>query len=164
MKVSDVERSLRAHLPGGKFEGTAPQHSKMLQAVRAKNNRTTETRLRLGLVGRGVAGWRVRPGGLKGNPDFFFPDAKVAVFVDGCFWHGCPECGHVPQKNRGFWGAKIGRNRERDRETTSELQRQGIRVLRFWEHELRTELGTCVATITDLALCMDRRLPISRGS
>src|SRR5713101_1142471 len=100
MRASDVERSLRAHLPGGKFEGTAPRHSKTMRAVRGKNNRTTERRLRLGLVGCGVDGWRVRPGGLKGSPDFFFPAAKVAVFVDGCFWHGCPECGHVPRQNR----------------------------------------------------------------
>src|SRR5262245_30946950 len=102
-----MERSLRAYLPRGEFKGTLPRHSKTMQAVRGKNNRTTERRLRMGLVRYGVSGWQVRPGGLKGNPDFLFISSKVAVFVDGCFWHGCAVCGHLPHTNRLFWRAKI---------------------------------------------------------
>jgi len=142
-----VERSLRAHLPHGQFEGTTPRDSRTMQAVRGRNNRTTEKRLRFGLVRRGVVGWQVQPGGLMGKPDFFFPARNVAVFVDGCFWHGCPECGHVPRKNVSFWRAKIGRNRYRDRIVDAELEQQGIRVLRFWEHELDLGLGACIKKV-----------------
>lgn len=73
---------------------------------------------------------------LPGKPDFFFPSEKLAVFVDGCFWHGCPTCGHVPKSNSAFWRAKIQRNRERDESATEKLEAIGIKVIRFWEHEL----------------------------
>src|SRR5690606_34783148 len=106
-----------------------------------------ERRLRLGLVRAGINGWRVRPKGLLGSPDFLFPEVRVVVFVDGCFWHGCPECGHVPRTNRPFWAAKIERNRERDRQTTRRLKAEGFRVLRFWEHELQRALDACVAKV-----------------
>ena len=118
-----------------------------MAAVRGHGNKTTEARLRLGLTRGGVRGWRVRPRGLRGNPDFLFPDARVAIFVDGCFWHGCPDCGHIPRTNRPFWTAKIERNRERDRRTTKGLEADHFRVLRFWEHELTGDLAACVATV-----------------
>lgn len=142
-----MERALRVKLRDGKFESTPPQRSRMMQAVHGKNNRTTEQRLRLGLVRSTICGWKVRPQGLKGNPDFFFAAEKMAIFVDGCFWHGCPLCGHLPQMNRSFWSAKISHNRQRDRKTTIELKEQGIRVLRFWEHELQVELERCIEKI-----------------
>lgn len=142
-----MERALRVHLHDGEFKGTTPQRSKVMQAVRGKNNRTTERRFRLGLVRARIRGWKVRPPGIKGSPDFFFPAGKVAVFVDGCFWHGCPQCGRLPRMNESFWKAKISRNRDRDRKTTSELEEQGIHVVRFWEHELRTELGKCIQCV-----------------
>jgi len=71
-----------------------------------------------------------------GRPDFVFPARRLAVFVDGCFWHGCPRHGTMPKGNRSFWRAKITRNRERDREVGAELRRLGWKVLRVWEHEL----------------------------
>ena len=74
--------------------------------------------------------------GILGSPDFFFPREQVAVFIDGCFWHGSERCGHIPTKNRPFWQAKIDRNRERDRQNTAKLRRRGVSVLRFWEHEV----------------------------
>jgi DNA mismatch endonuclease Vsr len=144
-----MERALRAHLPEGKFEGTTPQRSRTMQAVRGKNNRTTERRLRLGLVRAGVQGWQLRPLSMAGNPDFFFPSQTLAVFVDGCFWHGCPKCGHFPRSNVAFWKAKIERNRERDENTSCRLQDQGINVLRFWEHELQNDLQKCIGRIQE---------------
>ncbi len=145
-----MERSLRNQLPGGKFAETTPQRSETMRSIRGKDNKTTERRLRLGLVRSAITGWKVRPKGLKGSPDFLFPQYCLAVFVDGCYWHGCPRCGHLPQKNRGFWRAKIARNRERDREAVRELKRQGIRVVRFWEHELLTGLERCIQIIESL--------------
>jgi DNA mismatch endonuclease (patch repair protein) len=143
-----MERALRAHLPGGKFEGTTPQRSRTMQAVRGTGNRTTERRLRLGLVRAGAKGWKVRPVGLAGKPDFFFASRKLAVFVDGCFWHGCPRCGHLPRSNSAFWKAKIERNRERDKRTSANLREQGISVVRFWEHELQNQLEKCIEKIS----------------
>lgn len=67
--------------------------------------------------------------------DVVFPRARVAVFVDGCFWHGCPEHGTMPKANRAFWRDKIARNRARDADTDRRLADLGWTVLRFWEHE-----------------------------
>jgi DNA mismatch endonuclease, patch repair protein len=70
------------------------------------------------------------------RPDIVFTRAKVAVFIDGCFWHGCPEHGRrVGGANASYWGPKIARNRERDREQTARLARVGWDVVRVWEHE-----------------------------
>ena len=68
------------------------------------------------------------------HPDVVFTRAKVAVFVDGCFWHGCPQHGTKPQSNSEYWAAKLARNSERDRSYTELLEQAGWKVLRFWEH------------------------------
>jgi DNA mismatch endonuclease (patch repair protein) len=67
--------------------------------------------------------------------DILFPKARVAVFIDGCFWHGCPEHGTSPRSNAEFWRTKIERNRERDRDTSARLEEAGWVALRFWEHD-----------------------------
>lgn len=72
---------------------------------------------------------------LNRRADLVFARAKVAVFVDGCYWHGCAEHGTTARTNAGYWSAKIQRNRDRDRETNSLLADAGWTVLRFWEHE-----------------------------
>ena len=73
-----------------------------------------------------------------GNPDFVFPEQKVAVFVDGCFWHGCPICQRpLPATNTEYWVKKINRNIERDRLHDAQLIEAGWQVVRIWEHELR---------------------------
>jgi DNA mismatch endonuclease Vsr len=87
-----VERELRNKLRNGQFEGTSLERSRIMGAIKGRNNRTTELRLRLALVRAHVRGWTLRPKAVFGNPDFWFEDKKVAVFVDGCFWHG----GDVP--------------------------------------------------------------------
>jgi DNA mismatch endonuclease (patch repair protein) len=73
--------------------------------------------------------------GTRRRADLAFPGARVAVFVDGCFWHGCPTHGTWPKANAQWWRDKINTNIRRDRETDDRLQRDGWRVLRFWEHE-----------------------------
>lgn len=64
-----------------------------------------------------------------------FPRARVAVFVDGCYWHGCPDHGHTPKANVDYWQPKLRRNRERDAEVTAALESEGWTVIRAWEHE-----------------------------
>lgn len=74
---------------------------------------------------------------LPGSPDFAMDTAKVAVFVDGCFWHGCPCCFRRPKSNSNYWREKIDKNRYRDKAATEALEGEGWFVLRFWEHELK---------------------------
>jgi DNA mismatch endonuclease (patch repair protein) len=82
---------------------------------------------------------------LNRRADLVFTRAKVAVFVDGCFWHGCPEHGTTAKKNASYWGAKIKRNRERDAETDRILSLAGWRTIRIWEHDDAHEAARKVA-------------------
>lgn len=109
-----------------------------MRAIKAKGNKSTEARLRLILVRARIRGWKLHPKGMVGKPDFYFPEHRLAVFVDGCFWHGCPSCGHIPKANNPYWKAKIEGNQRRDRAYDHQLREQGIRVQRIWEHELLT--------------------------
>jgi DNA mismatch endonuclease (patch repair protein) len=72
---------------------------------------------------------------LRTRADIVFTRQKIAVFIDGCFWHGCPVHATSPKRNSGYWGPKLARNVERDLEMTSRLEGLGWLVLRFWEHE-----------------------------
>ena len=81
------------------------------------------------------------------KPDFVFPKAKLAVFLDGCFWHCCPEHGTRPKANADWWVEKLERNVQRDRETDAELRAAGWIVVRIWEHEDPTAVAERVAAI-----------------
>jgi DNA mismatch endonuclease (patch repair protein) len=80
---------------------------------------------------------RRHPRGVFGNPDFGNKTRRIAVFVDGCFWHGCPEHYREPKTNVDFWREKIRRNRERDESVSAVLRAMGWQVIRVWEHELK---------------------------
>lgn len=81
--------------------------------------------------------------------DILFPGPKVAVFLDGCFWHGCPQHATHPKSNAEWWRTKLGRNIERDTETTEHLRDEGWTVLRFWEHEKPEDVALRVAETVD---------------
>jgi DNA mismatch endonuclease (patch repair protein) len=93
-----------------------------------------ELLLRRALHRRGLR-YRVNFRGLPGRPDVAFTRARLAVFVDGCFWHRCPEHGSLPKNNRNWWAAKLDRNVERDREQDETLRALGWLSIRVWEHE-----------------------------
>jgi DNA mismatch endonuclease, patch repair protein len=112
------------------------KRSKVMSHIRSFGNRTTELRLMQIMKDHGIIGWR-RHLPLPGRPDFAFKAEKVAVFVDGCFWHGCPRCYQAPTSNASFWAEKLAGNRTRDKRITSELRAVGWGVLRLWEHDLR---------------------------
>ncbi len=152
-----MERALREKLVGGSFGKVSETHSRRMGAIRGQGNRTTEARFRAMLVRAGIRGWTMQTKKIKGKPDFFFPDSKVAVFLDGCFWHGCSRCGHVPRVNRPFWMAKIERNQRRDRETDKLLFQTGIRAIRFWEHELRDCPSECIRRLVETIRPRTRR-------
>ncbi|MCP2249081.1 T/G mismatch-specific endonuclease [Lentzea aerocolonigenes] len=84
--------------------------------------------------------------GVKVKPDIVFTARKVAVFIDGCFWHVCPDHGRQPTTNEWYWSPKLRRNVERDRTVNQSLTNAGWRVLRVWEHE---ELQDAVAAVVD---------------
>jgi DNA mismatch endonuclease (patch repair protein) len=75
---------------------------------------------------------------MYGRPDFIFPAARLAIFVDGCFWHGCPIHGALPRTNRAFWRDKLARNKARDQQVNRALRRLGWKTMRLWQHELRS--------------------------
>jgi DNA mismatch endonuclease (patch repair protein) len=143
-----MERLLKSRLPKGKFL-VSPERSRAMAAVRGKGNKTTEVKLQMALVRAGISGWLTHPSRLPGKPDFYFPKEKLAVFVDGCFWHGCSKCGHLPKTNRAFWATKIDRNRSRHRKVARLLNRNGVSTVRFWEHQLRDHLERCVYRIAN---------------
>ena len=118
-----------------------------VRAINPSNNRTTEKRLRALLADSGHGGWVVRPAGFMGTPDFVFPAARVAVFRDGCFWHSCPKCGHLPKSNRKYWLVKLRRNKTRDRFVNRYLTRQGFKVVRLWECEIKMKPRSCIRLI-----------------
>jgi DNA mismatch endonuclease (patch repair protein) len=94
----------------------------------------------------GVKGWR-RGSQLVGKPDFIFATAKLAVFVDGCFWHGHPNLGRLPAANRSYWSKKIARNKARDKRVNRSLRNQGWRVIRIWESDLDKNSSCCIRRI-----------------
>lgn len=111
------------------------KRSEMMSLIRSHGNKATELRLIQVFKKHRIAGWR-RKRKIVGSPDFVFRAERLCVFVDGCFWHGCPTHGTRPKQNRKFWDAKINRNKERDRDVNRQLRRDGWRVLRIWAHEL----------------------------
>ncbi|MEN8264698.1 MAG: very short patch repair endonuclease [Nitrospirota bacterium] len=132
-----MERKLKKYLKNGKFDNVTEVRSKTMSAIRGKNNRTTEVKLRMALIRGGFSGFKLHANELPGTPDFYFEKDKLALFVDGCYWHGCPKCGHIPKTRSEFWKAKINRTKQRDRKKRTELRKQGMSVLRIWEHELK---------------------------
>jgi DNA mismatch endonuclease (patch repair protein) len=125
---------------------TKKKRSQVMAAIRSKGNQATELKLASILRAAGITGWR-RHQPLPGHPDFIFRRARLAVFVDGCFWHGCRWHCRMPEGNREYWQGKIARNSARDRRTTRLLRSQGWKVLRIWGHALASP-ETVVARIT----------------
>jgi DNA mismatch endonuclease, patch repair protein len=107
-----------------------------MASIRSVGNRTTEIALGKLLWASGFRGYR-KHWHVIGKPDFAWPRRKIAIFVDGCFWHGCTKCSSLPTSNVKFWKNKIETNRRRDRRVTRILRGQGWRVLRIWECRIK---------------------------
>jgi DNA mismatch endonuclease (patch repair protein) len=135
------------------------KRSEVMSRIRSRGNKDTELALARLLRANGISGWRrhvqvrivdcglrsstsPRPSpqrgeGVRVRPDFVFPKFKLAVFVDGCFWHGCPKHATWPAHRAAWWRRKIEGNKTRDRLVNRALRRAGWRILRIWECELR---------------------------
>ncbi|MGH7989590.1 MAG: very short patch repair endonuclease [Limisphaerales bacterium] len=141
---------------------TKAKRSEVMSRIRSRGNKNTELVLAKLFRRHKITGWRrqvqivtspadtssgLRPTSphqmrrrigqcVRVRPDFIFPRLKLAIFVDGCFWHVCPKHGTQPKGNRVFWKKKFARNKARDFLVTRTLRSQGWRVLRIWEHDL----------------------------
>jgi DNA mismatch endonuclease (patch repair protein) len=111
-----------------------------MSAIRSKYNKTTEYALIKIFRQARITGWRRHPKTIYGKPDFIFKLPKIAVFVDGCFWHGCKRIKKLPKHNGKFWRAKIQGNIKRDKVVNRELRGEGWKVVRIWEHDLKDSL------------------------
>lgn len=125
---------------------TKKQRSALMSSIKGKGNKDTELALMRLLRRHRITGWR-RNQTVFGKPDFVFPKARLALFVDGCFWHGCPKHGNNPANNRAFWKKKMAANKARDRRVNRILRRDGWRVVRIWEHDLAKRGEVCVRRI-----------------
>jgi DNA mismatch endonuclease (patch repair protein) len=116
---------------------TPEKRSAVMALIKGKGNKDTELRMIALFRANGITGWR-RNHKLSGKPDFVFRRERIALFVDGCFWHGCPKPKHAPlPKTRAeWWTAKLARNKARDREVGRVLRKTGWRVIRVWECDM----------------------------
>ncbi|SNT60293.1 T/G mismatch-specific endonuclease [Actinomadura meyerae] len=145
--------------PEGSWASSAANRRSML----GNRNRDTSPELALRSLVH-AAGLRYRVAakplaGMRRTADMVFRPTRVAVFIDGCFWHGCPEHFVPPKTNPEYWRDKIGRNMERDRDTDARLEEAGWLVLRFWEHE---PAAGCARTVCEAVLSR-RRLAEGRS-
>ena len=123
---------------------TKAQRSYNMSCIKGRNTRP-ELLLRKELW---RCGYRYRlKNKLPGRPDIVFPGMKVAIFVDGCFWHKCPEHFKAPQNNAEFWKIKIESNYERDQKVVSQIKELGWNVIRIWEHEIKKDLQSTLNQI-----------------
>lgn len=126
---------------------TSAQRSALMSRIHGKNTHP-ELKLRRAAWAIGLR-YRINHRIGRIRPDMTFPRARVAVFVDGCFWHCCPLHGVMPKSNVTFWKPKLERNVERDREANDTLRSAGWQVLRFWEHEVEASPEACANRIAD---------------
>ncbi|MGH3041163.1 MAG: very short patch repair endonuclease [Gaiellaceae bacterium] len=123
---------------------TRAERSRLMSRVRSKNT-GPELRLRKALWASGVRGWRLHVKDLPGRPDLVFPRARLAVFIDGAFWHGHPD--YYRGQSGPFWDDKIASNRARDARVDMELTEAGWRVLRLWDFEVKRNIDECVVRV-----------------
>lgn len=131
--------------------------SRVMAAVRSSGNRSTEIAMIRLFRQHRITGWR-RHWPLTGKPDFAWPKQQVALFVDGCFWHGCPEHCRMPEANNAYWVKKVAGNQRRDKKVSRKLRQDGWQVLRIWEHEVKANPVKAAMRIRSL---LDK--PISAG-
>ena len=121
--------------------------SRSMKSNRAKNT-SPEVELRSALSKAGIRGYRLHLKDVPGRPDIAFPKHRVAVFINGCYWHRCPECNlQIPKTHQAFWKKKFELNQKRDKRKAEEAKASGWLVLTIWEHEVKKDLTGCVTRI-----------------
>lgn len=128
-----------------------------MAAIRSKNTKP-ELLVRRALYARGIRGWRCHAKTIPGKPDLAFTRWKVAVFIDGAFWHGHPDH-FTPGHSGAYWDAKIARTQERDRSANESLGDSGWTVLRFWDFDLLADLNKVLEEIASALVAAGRPMP-----
>ena len=146
-----MAKSHRRRTPAPLNDGVSAQMQRMPRASTGP-----EILIRRELHRRGLR-FRINHPRLPGRPDIAFTAARIAVFIDGCFWHSCPEHGVLPRNNRDWWRAKLERNVQRDREKDAQLELIGWTVMHVWEHE-----GASTAVDTIEQMWRSVRQPMTR--
>jgi len=124
---------------------TPTQRKYNMSQIKGKNT-SPEIIIRKLLYSKGIRGYRIHYP-LIGKPDIVFIKRRLVVFIDGCYWHKCPECFTIPQTRTEFWLEKINKNVARDNKINHQLVNEGWKVLRFWEHDVRKNPEEIVDTI-----------------
>ena len=132
--------------PGGELDPFPPKKRRRVMQAVGRNDTEPEMRLRRALWSAGLR-YQLRRRIAGTRPDLYFVGAKVAVFVDGCFWHGCPDHYSAPVHNSSFWNEKLRKNQARDRRDDRRLEVAGWNVLRYWECEVREEATRIVEEV-----------------
>ncbi|WP_025851539.1 very short patch repair endonuclease [Paenibacillus ehimensis] len=121
--------------------------SRNMSAIRSTHTKI-EDKVSRELWNRGIR-FRRNVKKLKGKPDIAIKKYKIAIFIDSCFWHSCPEHGHIPKSNTDFWIEKLNRNKQRDISTTQYYRDIGWNVLRIWEHQIKNDFDGTIASIVE---------------
>lgn len=124
------------------------KRSSIMRAVKAKNTKL-ENVFRSALWRRGLR-FRKHVKNLPGKPDIVFPSCRVAVFIDSCFWHGCPLHVRMPKSNIDYWEHKINRNKQRDEELNQKYKEMEWELVRIWEHEIKDDFEKAVTKIQEI--------------
>jgi DNA mismatch endonuclease (patch repair protein) len=132
------------------------KRSEVMSRIRARGNKDTELALLKLFRREHIIGWR-RGQLVFGKPDFVFRRARLAIFVDGCFWHGCPKHCKFPASNANFWKRKLEANQKRDTEVTDFLEHDGWSVIRIWECHLAKDPRGCLDRVKQLLQAKDHR-------
>ena len=127
---------------------TQEQRTYNMSKIRGKNT-GPEIKLRKLLWSKGIRGYRIHFK-LPGKPDIVFTKKRIAIFIDGCFWHKCPVCFQEPETRKEFWIKKIRSNVDHDKKVNDLLQSEGWTIIRIWEHEIRKEPENAVKKIIAL--------------
>ena len=137
---------------------TSETTSRVMSANLGKNTKP-ELALRKALRAIGLPGYRLHWKKVPGRPDIAYPGRKIAIFVNGCYWHRCPHCDlPLPKSNTDFWLNKFESNKKRDSEKILKLEEEGWRVLVFWECEIINDVFTCAEKVKEEVSRIDNRL------
>lgn len=137
------------------------KRSMTMSRIRSKGNASTELKMVELLEQNQIQGWWRHPN-ITGKPDLVFIQQKVAVFIDGCFWHGCPRCFQLPKSNVDYWLNKIARNKKRAKEVNKKLKQDGWIVLRIWEHAFKRP-GSIIKRINKVLSQRNTSMMVAEG-
>lgn len=110
---------------------------------------TIELLFRKYIWSKGLRGYRTDYKNIPGRPDIYFIKKKIAVFIDGCYWHKCPKCFVRPKSHNNYWDNKIENNVKRDKKYNKLLKKKGITVIRFWEHQVKDDINKCYSELLE---------------